>query len=66
MPVTLEVITEVQIISETSKWMCGTAREKGVDEKLIRLVVHEDICSYSSYKVSMEQFLSKVMQRKCV
>ncbi|XP_052826517.1 uncharacterized protein LOC128248714 [Octopus bimaculoides] len=35
----------------------------GVNKKLIRLVVHEDIC-YFSYKMRKEQFLSKAMQEK--
>ena len=34
-----------------------------MDEKLIRLVVHEDI-HYISYKMRKEQFLSKTMQEK--
>lgn len=46
----LEFLAEVwEIIdNELSKSMCATARDKGMDEKLIMLVVHEDI-SYVSY-----------------
>ena len=40
----LEFIGEVQIFNnEPSNSMHDIAREKGVDEKLIRLVVHENI-----------------------
>ena len=56
---TLEFVTEVQNNdNELSKSMCAIAREEGMDEKLIRLVVHEDI-HYISYKMRNEQFLSR-------
>ena len=55
---------EVQIIdNEPSKSMCVIERENGVDEKFIRLVVHEDIW-YVSYKTRKEHFMSKAMQEK--
>ena len=37
--------------------------KKGVEEKIIRLVVHEGIC-YVAYKMRKGQFLLKVMQEK--
>ena len=41
-------VVEVQIINnEPNKSMCAIAREKDVDEKLIRLVAHENICYVS-------------------
>lgn len=47
----------------SSASLCFIARKKGVDKKLIRLMVHEDIC-YFSYKLRKQQFLSKAMQEK--
>lgn len=43
--------------------MCAIAREKGVDEMPISLVVHENI-HYVSYKMRKGQFLSKLRQKK--
>ena len=55
-----EFVAEVQKIidNEPSNSMCTTAREKGVDEKLIRLVVHGDIYNISH---KMRDFC----QRRC-
>lgn len=60
---TLEFVAETQKIieNEPSKLMSAIVREKDIDEKSIRLVVHEDI-SYFSFKLRKEQFLFKVMQ----
>lgn len=51
------------IDEDPSKSMRAIAREKGVDESVVRQVVHEDI-RYFSYKMRKGQFLSQKMQEK--
>lgn len=61
---TLECVPEVQIINnKPKKSVFAIPREKGMDEKFTKPVVHEDI-SYVSYKMRRGQFLSKGMQEK--
>ena len=62
---TPEFVEEVQelINNDPGKSMRAIAREKGIDEKVVRQVVHEDI-RYFSYRMRKGQFLSKRMQEK--
>ena len=57
----LVFVAKVQEIidNEPSKLMHAIARERGMDEKLFRLVVYEDITTLHT-----RQFLSKMIQEK--